>query len=313
MEYDIYYHDDFDGMVSAAVMLDFLEKRGDKIKKFIPIKYDIRPRWPKVRFARPTVIVDFYYHPAAAFWFDHHPTSFIKSEWKKKFRPDKFHHLGIKYSSCCHLVLNKLVKYFDYEPPRRLKELSHWADIIDGANFRSARQTIEIREPAMQLFEFAEWHKIKNFDSKLIRLLSEKTIPEIVALPRVRKEIVLIKKEKRSLLQIYKKNLKIYDKLTFINLTAAKGELRFAPFYLYPKVIYSLVLKKYDSGVYHITFGANPWQRKKKGINIGAFLRKHYKGGGHREVGGAEFRSVKAANKAVQEIISLLGNKQDNK
>jgi len=303
MEYDIYYHDDFDGMASAAVMLDFLESRGDKVKKFIQIKYDIRPKWPKIKFQRPTVIVDFYYHPEAAFWFDHHPTSFIKSEWKKRFRPDKFHHFGTKYSSCCMLVLEQLAKNFGYSPPRHLKELGRWADVIDGAKYRSARQVTEMKEPALQIAAFIDWDDGAKPLAWLIRLLSEKSFKEIVADSRLKKTMGVIRKEVRKLLGVYRKNLKLYGRLAFIDITSAKGELRFVPYYLHPHIVYSLVLKKWDKGVRHITLGANPWQRRKNGINIGAFLRKHYKGGGHKDVGGAEFRSKKAAEKAIQEII----------
>ncbi len=82
MKYDIYFHNDFDGRASAAVMLAFLRSRGDDIEHYIPIKYDVIPKWIDDKFLEknklfkgkhsPAIIVDFPYHPQAAFWFDHH-------------------------------------------------------------------------------------------------------------------------------------------------------------------------------------------------------------------------------------------------
>src|SRR5271155_4749866 len=106
MLYDIYFHNDFDGRASAAVMLAFLRSRGDDIEHFIPVKYDIIPvgtkkQWLDDKFLEknklfrgkhnPAIIVDFPYHPQAAFWFDHHLRPFRKPGWEKKFKSDREH------------------------------------------------------------------------------------------------------------------------------------------------------------------------------------------------------------------------------
>ena len=42
MTYDLYFHNDFDGHASAAVMLSFLGGRGDRIGHFVPVDFDLQ-------------------------------------------------------------------------------------------------------------------------------------------------------------------------------------------------------------------------------------------------------------------------------
>lgn len=313
MVYDIYFHNDFDGIASAAVMLKFLESRGDKVRRYVPVTYDIRPRWPKLKFRRPTIIVDFYYHPQATFWFDHHPTSFIRESWRRRFRQGKFKRWETRYQSSCHLVIDALTERFGFRPPRHFAELTRWVDVVDSASYVSARQAVAMREPALRISEFLDSQKSGKSLQWFIRLLAEKPLAAVARDPRLRKARLLIGKQKEKLLKAYRRNLRLYGKLAYMDLTAIEGEMRYAPYYLHPTLTYTLTLKKWGRKVFHIGLGANPWRREQNKIHIGAFLRKHYGGGGHRDVGGAEFRSAEAANKAVREVISLLGNKQTNK
>jgi oligoribonuclease NrnB/cAMP/cGMP phosphodiesterase (DHH superfamily) len=122
MKYDIYFHNDFDGRAAAAIVLAFLRSRGDDIGHFTPVKYDVIPQWLDERFfekhklfkgrRNPAIIVDFPYHPAAAFWFDHHIRPFRKNGWEGKFTPDKCRRYDDSYRSACHLALDSLSKGF---------------------------------------------------------------------------------------------------------------------------------------------------------------------------------------------------------
>src|SRR5882672_7372494 len=101
MLYDLYFHDDFDGHAASAVVLAFLRSRGDDAGHFVPVKYDIIPEWLDEDFFNKhklfkgkrnlAVVVDFPYHPKAAFWFDHHLLPFRKKVWGDKFKPDQSH------------------------------------------------------------------------------------------------------------------------------------------------------------------------------------------------------------------------------
>ena len=146
MLYDVYFHDDFDGRASAAVMLAFLWSRGDDIEHYIPVKYDVIPKWRDERFLEknklfkgkhnPAIIVDFPFHPQAAFWFDHHLTPFRKPGWEKKFKPDRERRYDDSYRSACHLVYDSLREGFGWKPPAHLRELVKWLNVIDFAGYR---------------------------------------------------------------------------------------------------------------------------------------------------------------------------------
>src|SRR5581483_7562722 len=100
MKYDIYFHNDFDGRAAAAIMLAFLRSRGDDAEHFVPLGYEMQDAYLKENFfathklfkgkRNPPIIVDFAFHPKAAWWFDHHPTTFKREEWREKFKPSKY-------------------------------------------------------------------------------------------------------------------------------------------------------------------------------------------------------------------------------
>lgn len=308
MTYDIYFHDDFDGVAASAVMLNFLRSRGDDIKGYFPVTFDIEPKWPRLRFKRPAIIVDFLYHPRAAFWFDHHPTTFLKPEWRKRFRPTKFCRWNTRYFSCCHLMLDTLAKHFGYRPPGYLRELARWLDVIDGARYKSARQTIEKKEPALQLVYFLDARrKNPNILARFVRFLSTHSLRKAALLPEVKKFTKSAKGRTRKAVTFYKKNLVIEGRVAFIDISRARlVELRYAPFYLYPLLMYAVTLKK-RARPFHLTVGANPWRREQSRIHIGELLRRCFRGaGGHRSVGGAEFKTRYKAEAAVRKLIPIL-------
>lgn len=307
MKYDIYFHNDFDGRASAAVLLVFFEERGDTIENYVPVDHgiEIKKKWPKLKFKNPAIIVDFYYHPKAVFWFDHHETTFIKPEWRKKYRQDKSHCLDPRYPSCCHLVLNCLTRQFNFKPPAHLKELAKWLDIIDAAKYASAAQTIAIQEPALQIDAFIDWQRGGKSLSWLIRLLAEKPLATVAADPWIKNTVSIIKNRREGLLKAYRKSTHVRGTVAFTDTSKIRGEfLRFVPYYLYPRAHYGLTFKK-TGNIFGISLSRNPWMRFKS-IHLGEFLQKRYGGGGHPSAAGARFATRRKAEKAVREIIAYL-------
>lgn len=305
-KYNIYFHYDFDGFASAAVMFDFLKKNNSKIQNFTPVNYNLKYKWTDFKFKKNPIIVDFYFHPQAKFWFDHHETTFIKNEWKKDFKPNKYYHFNPQYKSCCSLIVNQLQKIWGYKPSKHILNLSKWLDIIDGANYKSAKQTIILKDSALQIDAFIDNNK--KYILWLIKKLPYFSLKEIASSPKIKNFLKKEKEKRKEILKIYYKNLKIfYNKIAFIDKTKIKGNLRYAPFYFYPNILYSIILRK--KKVYIISLGVNPWKRNKNKIHIGKFLRKHFKGGGHKTVGGAEFKTKKEALKAIEKIINYINKK----
>jgi hypothetical protein len=319
MTYHIYYHNDFDGRASAAVFLDFLEQRGDTVGSFTPVDFSLESKWPTMRFRRPAIVVDFFYHPRAAFWIDHHPTAFLKPLWQRRFKPapvrkahfsNGFHAWDPAYRSACHLAVDSLGRHFGYRPPRHIRELARWLDVVDMANFRLARQTIEKKEPALKLEELIDLHnRDARFADGFIRELATRPLASIIRDRGLKPLLRKAQAERKRLLRFYRQNLRVDGRVAFIDLAglSSSRELRFAPFYLAPKVLYAVRLKKVGSGYFKVGAGVNPWRRKENKIHLGEFFRKKYGGGGHAGVGGAEiYGTARRAEQVAEETRAFL-------
>jgi oligoribonuclease NrnB/cAMP/cGMP phosphodiesterase (DHH superfamily) len=320
-KYDIYFHNDFDGRASAAVVLAFLRSRSDDIEHFIPVNFYLTEQWLDEKFfekhklfkgkRNPAIVVDFLYHPAATFWFDHHPTTFKKEIWRKKFKPDKFHHLDPSYPSNCHFTYTALKSDFGWKPEKHIKELIYWADIIDGAQYKTPQQTIEVKEPGLQIAAFVDMTDHDEEETvAIIKLLAEKPLSEIAKLKKVQRAAQETRRMNLKSLRYYKKHLRIFGDATFIDLTESDLKtLRYAPYYLKPKIMYAVRLTKKE-GLYHLGIGANPWikgaaRKAHHDAHAGEILKK-YGGGGHKGAGAVEFKTKAAAEHAVKEIVPLL-------
>src|SRR5690348_4888820 len=82
----LYFHSHcFDGLVSATLAWVLLESEGWDFQEFIPVNYDIRATWLSGSLKKPAAVVDFLYHPEAAFWADHHVTTFLNEPVQADF------------------------------------------------------------------------------------------------------------------------------------------------------------------------------------------------------------------------------------
>ena len=318
MLYDIYFHNDFDGRAAAAVMLSFLRSRGDDIEHFVLVGYDITARWLKKDFFKknrlfrgrhnPVIVVDFAFHPGAAWWFDHHPTTFKRKDWEKRFKPDARHHYDPKYESCCAQVAAVLAKEFGWKPSAHFKELIRWGDILDGAHYKSARQVIELGNDGIRIDAFIDRypHGIQT-GKRLVELMATKSIASIARLPAVRRAIIAIRKSRAISLAYHRKHLEIIGRTGFIDLSRNNsGKNRFAGYYFYPRLLYTVrILKK--SHLFQLSVGQNPWRRGENQIDIGALMKK-YGGGGHHGVGAAEFKNRSSVEKAAKEVVEYLNS-----
>ncbi|OGN03871.1 MAG: hypothetical protein A2831_03075 [Candidatus Yanofskybacteria bacterium RIFCSPHIGHO2_01_FULL_44_17] len=311
MRYHIYFHDDFDGMASSAVMLDFLRTQGDEIASYNPIDYypGLIERWAKFKFKKPFILVDFRYHPQAAWWFDHHSTSFISEKWRKEFVNSKTKYFDPRHKSVCGMVVAHLERTFQYRPPKHITYLAKWADIADSASYKSAKQFIEKKEPALKLILFLDSLNSENSASHKqkvasIKLLSDVPIIEIIKMPQISAEVARLLAKSRNTLKKFKKLSNVYGKVLFSNIIGSDiSGTNLLGYFFYPKIFYS-VRTSYEGGHYHIGVGKNIWRRSDK-VNIGKIMTK-YGGGGHDGVGGAENKSQKEIMKIAQEIIEYL-------
>jgi oligoribonuclease NrnB/cAMP/cGMP phosphodiesterase (DHH superfamily) len=262
-----------------------------------------------MKFPRPAAIVDFLYHPKATFWFDHHLTTFMYDEWKEEFKPTTHHVWESTYPSGCGLVIKSLKKNFGYKPPAHIVALGKIADIVDAAKFTSARQAVEAKGPLVfhPLIDF--YHDKSILNKWHITHMSERPLTAILREPKLKKIIAGYRVAQKKLLSHMKKNLVVDGKISLFDYTAlgsVGGEVRFIPYYLYPKVIYAVRVKQLKPGFFRVAIGHNPWSKEKHAIHIGKFLRERYGGGGHKVAGGGEFKMKAEAKEAGWAVVGAL-------
>lgn len=321
MTYDIYFHNDFDGRASAALILAFLRDRGDTIGHFTAVDYDLTARWLTERFfathrlftgpRHPAIVVDFMYHPEAAMWFDHHPTAFKRPEWRSRYVRDAYHRLDPSYRSNCHLVHVALRENFGWRPPARFKDLVKWLDIIDAAGYRSPGQVVNLEGIGMEVEAYVDaTDDDPRATAALINALSTMPLAEVAALPKVQKAVRGARRENLKSLAFYRNHMRIVGDVSLIDLTGTDlPSLRFAPYYLDKNVIYALRIQK--KGRYYIVgVGVNPWRSRLKGrtyrdVHIGELMRR-FGGGGHKGAGACEFRTKRDALRGVEQMLLRL-------
>src|SRR6476620_10129820 len=154
----ILYHDHcFDGAASAAFFSRFLEAKfyPDAQFNFTGLAHKASQLFePSLFDGDVNAIVDFKYStdPHLTWWFDHHQSAFLTPEDAEHFRRDTS---GRKmydptFRSCTKYIATVARDRFGFDAPD-LADLVSWADIIDGAQYASAQEAVELKEPAMRL------------------------------------------------------------------------------------------------------------------------------------------------------------------
>lgn len=307
MPYTIYFHGNcFDGIASSAVLFDFFKKRGDKIKDFYSVGYYLKSNWDKFNIEKPAIVVDFLYHPEADWWFDHHENPFIKNEWKKNFKNSKFKYWDKNSKSSAFMILNNLVKNFDYKPPNNIISLVKFADIIDSASFKSVKEIFDLNKLVFKLSLTLKLPKISlNYQKILIKALAQKNINEVSKIKVFRQKIKFVSKKLKEAINFFENNLKIDGFVGYIDLSLADiMKLHFIPYYFHPNLKYTVILEK-DINDYHINVGKNPWLKNNSRLNIGKYLEQ-FKGGGHKDVGGVNIKDKNQSLKIFKIIVEYL-------
>lgn len=315
MTYDLYFHNDFDGRASAAVFLDFFRQQGgsDRIANYIPVSYPVPKSWKRLDFFKkpnvlggkgnPAIIVDFRYHPSAAFWIDHHATTFAYPAWEQNFKGTSYHNWDVSYASCCRQVVDVLAQQFHYKHSAHIRELAKWLDVVDGARYKSSRQAVFQKEPALRISQYInEYSKKGQSLTWLIRALSELSLREIAASPRVQVSSRRFDAHVGEAVLVYKRLGELRGPAVFTDLVQAPKniqEVRYAPYYLFPNCLFAVTLRRRSDGMYHISAGVNPWKRAaisglKHPPHFGEIM-KQFGGGGHSQVGGVELKSYRKA------------------
>jgi hypothetical protein len=321
----VFYHDHcFDGACSASLFTRFHRECIGTAQEFsyIGLMHRAGSLFDESAFADgENAIVDFKYlsSPRVTWWFDHHQSAFLTPDDERDFRESKARlaagdpRRGGKffdpaYVSCTGLIADvaRDTYGFNTEP---LKELIHWANIVDGAKYESAQAAVEMAAPAMKLTMVIE-SSGEGFVPRVIPLLTEMSLQQVLDQTFVQKELGPLMERHVQAIELLRERTRlergvvtfdIMDRLT-------EGYNKFIPYYLHPDATYNVGLSR-SSFRTKVAVGTNPWTPVPvdKLVNLAAICER-YGGGGHARVGAISFPPDREeeARKAAAEVTAEL-------
>jgi hypothetical protein len=303
----IRYHRDFDGMVSGALLSRVLrEVRGERDLRLSSVNYDQRQDWEHFCADQRFAVVDFHFHPRAEYWFDHHPTTFLTPELRAQYLPSDRWAWDESSPSCPPLILDHAQRHWGYRPEPRFQEMARWSDIVDAAQFESVDQALFGEEPALRITRALSVPPEPDWTDRLAEAMTEQSLEAVAGRPDVEKAYERAARNRDAALRQFPPTVESVEQQVLLY-DASSNKIRrerFAPFYHYPQVHYSVGVIPTRAG-FHVTAGENPWNKPPTPIHVGE-LMEGYGGGGHRAVGGANPPTLAAARAAAREIARSL-------
>lgn len=315
MKLRILYHGNcFDGAASAAVFSKFYRAKINENAEisYTPTMHRAGNAFDKEQFdGDENAIVDFKYSPdpRLTWWFDHHQSAFLTPEDEAHFRADssgkKF--LDTASKSCAEFIARVARERFGFEDSA-LDELVKWARIIDGALYESPAQCVELRAPALELMQIIEGEQDARFLEKIIRALTEKSIPEVLESEEVQAKLKPILERHWETVELIKEKSAYSRGVVRFDLvgTGIDGYNKFIPYYFYPETTYNVALSQSKFRT-KISVGSNPWAPRPRVHNI-AEICERYGGGGHAVVGAVSLAAdaVEKGRSIMREIVEQL-------
>lgn len=318
----VFYHDKcFDGACSASLFTRFHREciGNAEAYEYHGLVHRAGALFDESEFiGDENAIVDFKYSPSPriTWWFDHHQSAFLTPQdhqhflacrrdpecaRRKFFDPD--------YTSCtsflAHIAATKFG--FNTEP---VKDLIHWANIVDGALYESPEAAVEMAAPAMKLTLVIESIQDPTFIPRLIPLLTEMPLGEILQQPFVASLLPPLLERHHRDIELIRSRSEQKNGTIFFDITdhPTEGFNKFIPYYLHPEATYSIGLSK-SSFRTKVAVGSNPWTKADpaKMVNL-AQICERYGGGGHARVGAISFPPDQEdkARAAAAEIVAEL-------
>jgi hypothetical protein len=318
----VFYHDKcFDGACSAALFTRFHRERitpGARYE-YHGLVHRAGALFDESEFTGDqNAIVDFKYSasPRITWWFDHHLSAFLTPQDQAHFQAcqqdpvcaaHKF--FDPTYTSCTSFLAHIASTQFGFDTAP-VADLIRWADIVDGARYQSPQAAVEMAAPAMKLTLIIESTQDPAFIPRLIPLLTEMPLAEILNQPFVAPFLPPLLERHSTAIELIRGRAQEKDGTIFFDITdhPLEGFNKFIPYYLYPNATYSIGLSK-SSFRTKVAVGSNPWTKADPArmLNL-AQICERYGGGGHARVGAISFPPDKEeqARAAAQQIVAEL-------
>jgi len=277
----------FDGLVSAAIAWDFLESsQGWRLAAICPVNYDRRDTWLTTPLPSQSVVVDFLYHPDAAFWADHHPTTFINEESRLNFelRTDKRFFLYDPKATSCAKLLWERVGYASSDPTR-YAEMAVWADRTDSATYDSVDEAIFGTQPALRIARSLSAGQDQEYCAFLLQAMHALTLEEIAELPEVASRESDVRVRTQKGIDLVNERIAMQSGgIVVVDVDEAPDAIvnRYSPYFgRFRDARYSVALIRSAKGA-SILAMRNPWINFES-VHLGEIFEP-FKGGGHQRV-----------------------------
>ena len=282
----LYFHRDFDGVASAALVLRWLREAAEPSNTQLrTIQYG-RP-WRDIRLQKPCAVVDFHYHLDATYYWDHHASSFMSDEWERDFQKRKDRGDRVWWDaaepSCASLIARTIPSLTSQH---EVRDLVDWATVIDAARYRSVEQVFASEEPALQI-DLALVGGSDDLYTEVARLLANNPLARVAESPLVQGRFAEARKAQRRELEYFESCVRYEEGI--VSADASREVLRFsryAPYHFARDAVYSVVLSAGTSRL-KVLCMRNPWLEFES-MDLGALCQR-YGGGGHRRVGAVAF------------------------
>jgi hypothetical protein len=318
----VFYHDKcFDGACSASLFTRFHREcvTSSAQYEYHGLVHRAGALFDESEFTGDeNAIVDFKYSasPKITWWFDHHLSAFLTPADQEDFKAcqrdakcaaHKF--FDPTYTSCTKFLAHIGETKFGFNT-KPMADMIYWANIVDGAQYESPEAAVEMAAPAMKLTLIIESTQDPEFIPRLIPLLTEMPLAEVLAQPFVASLLPPLLEKHREAIELIRERSEERDGTIFFDITdhLLEGFNKFIPYYLHPHATYSIGLSK-SSFRTKVAVGSNPWTKADpaKMVNL-AQVCERYGGGGHARVGAISFPPDQAdkARVAAAEIVAEL-------
>lgn len=315
MRLKVCYHDNcFDGLASAATFTRFFLTKVDPDAEveFEGLAYrGGNPFREGLLTGEVNAILDFRYtsDPRLNWYFDHHVSAFQEPGDEAHFRADRS---GQKFwdpdaKSNTKFMAEVLRTRFGFEPGP-MEEVIHWADIIDGAQFPSAKMAVELEEPALRLMTMIEAERDPAVLHRIIWWMQQEPLSRIVERPEVKEKVEALLEIHRQNVAVIRERAVLEDGVVYFDISdqARDNANKFIAYHLFPDCRYSINISASKSRT-KISLGSNPWAKVPRTHDLAAIAAR-YGGGGHSVVAAISLDPgmEEEARRIAREIVETL-------
>jgi hypothetical protein len=290
------YHDHcFDGVSSAATFLRFYR---EKVKRTDDVELKGLAHRAGQLFgedvftAEENAVVDFRFSKdqRLTWWFDHHQSAFETPDDRAAFEEDasgkKFWDPAAK--SCTRFLARTVRDRFGWDLTP-MQELIDWAEVIDGALFKTPRMAVQLEDPPMQLMLLIEASKDPSLCPRLIREFSQRTLSEVLREPFVTEPLGPVLQRHHQVVKLVKSRIQMSKRVATFDLAdlGLDAVNKFIAYDADPSTLYTVSVTR-GSSRSKISLGSSPWRQAERTHNLAKIAERHG-GGGHPAVAAISF------------------------